>query len=97
MSLPDSLRLTLSTFTSNASGASVGMEAGYTQFGAAVFSFCARYLRLRREDCRIFVTAGAAAAISAPSMRRWRARSMASSWCTAAIPRARWRRSPWRL
>ncbi|TAK99696.1 MAG: chloride channel protein [Rhodospirillaceae bacterium] len=65
MSVRDSLRLTLSAFTSNVSGASVGMEAGYTQIGAALFSACARYLRLRREDSRIFVTAGAAAAISA--------------------------------
>lgn len=65
MSLKDSLRLLLSTLTSNGSGASVGMEAGYTQSGAALFSVVARFFRLRREDRRIFVTAGAAAAISA--------------------------------
>jgi CIC family chloride channel protein len=65
MSVRDSARLTLSALTSNVSGASVGMEAGYTQIGAALFSALAGYLRLRRDDYRIFVTAGAAAAISA--------------------------------
>jgi CIC family chloride channel protein len=38
MPLRDSLRLTLATLISNASGASLGMEAGYSQFGAAVYS-----------------------------------------------------------
>ena len=65
MSLTDSIRLTLMTVVSNASGASLGMEAGYSQFGAALFSRFGREFRLRREDQRIFVTAGAAAAIAA--------------------------------
>jgi CIC family chloride channel protein len=65
MSLTDSVRLTLMTVVSNASGASLGMEAGYSQLGAAVFSRFGRQFRLRREDQRIFVTAGAAAAIAA--------------------------------
>lgn len=65
MSLLDSVRLTLMTVVSNASGASLGMEAGYSQLGAALFSRFGREFRLRREDQRIFVTAGAAAAIAA--------------------------------
>lgn len=65
MSLVDSIRLTVATMISNAAGASVGMEAGYTQMGAAIFSWVSQYFRLRREDARIFVTAGAGAAIAA--------------------------------
>jgi CIC family chloride channel protein len=65
MSLLDSIRLTTMTVVSNASGASLGMEAGYSQLGAALFSRFGRQFRLRREDQRIFVTAGAAAAIAA--------------------------------
>lgn len=65
MSLPDSLRLTGFTLISNAAGASLGMEAGYTQFGSGVFSSIAGYFRLRRADHRVFVTAGSAAAIAA--------------------------------
>lgn len=65
MSMLDSIRLTIATMLSNAAGASVGMEAGYTQFGAAMFSSVSQYFRLRRDDARIYVTAGAAAAIAA--------------------------------
>jgi CIC family chloride channel protein len=60
-----SMRLTLSTLISNGAGASLGMEAGYTQFGSAVFSYIGQALRLRRADQRVFVTSGAAAAIAA--------------------------------
>lgn len=65
MSLLDSARLTLSTIISNASGASLGMEAGYSQFGSGVFAAIGRYFHLRRADQRMFVSAGAAAAIAA--------------------------------
>jgi CIC family chloride channel protein len=65
MSLIDSLRLTAATVLSNASGASLGMEAGYTQLGSGIFATIGEYLRLRRADMRIFVTAGAAASIAA--------------------------------
>ncbi len=65
MSLLDSLRLTLSTILSNGSGASVGMEAAYTQAGAGVASVMGQRLRLRRADLRTLVGCGAAAAISA--------------------------------
>ncbi len=65
MSLMDSIRLTFNTLISNASGASLGMEAGYSQLGAGVFSSVAQFFQLRRADSRIFVTAGAGAAIAA--------------------------------
>src|SRR5262249_33731396 len=64
LSFADSVRLTISTLISNAAGASLGMEAGYTQFGAAIYSYAGQVLRLRRADQRGFVTAGAAAAIA---------------------------------
>ncbi|HEY1612508.1 MAG TPA: chloride channel protein [Rhizomicrobium sp.] len=65
MSFVDSLRLTAATVISNAAGASLGMEAGYTQFGSGFFSQLGAYFRLRRADQRVFVTAGSAAAIAA--------------------------------
>ncbi|MCW5736864.1 MAG: chloride channel protein [Enhydrobacter sp.] len=65
MSMTDSLRLLLATFWSNASGVAVGMEAGYSQLGAAILAKVGQYFRLRRSDQRIFVGAGAGAAIAA--------------------------------
>ncbi len=65
MSLRDSIRLTTATVISNGAGASLGMEAGYSQLGAGLYSRIGQYLRLRRTDQRMFVTAGAAAAIAA--------------------------------
>ena len=65
MSMTDSLRLLFATVWSNLSGLAVGMEAGYSQFGAAVLAKVGQYFRLRREDQRIFVAAGAGAAIAA--------------------------------
>jgi len=65
MRLRPSCWLTFTTILSNGAGASLGMEAGYTQFGAALFSRVGQYFHLRRMDLRVFVTAGAAAAIGA--------------------------------
>jgi CIC family chloride channel protein len=65
MSMTDSLRLLIATFWSNASGVAVGMEAGYSQIGAAILAKVGQYFRLRRPDQRIFVGAGAGAAIAA--------------------------------
>jgi CIC family chloride channel protein len=65
MSMTDSLRLLVATFTSNVAGVSIGMEAGYVQLGSGIFSRIGRWFRLRRSDLRIFVGAGAAAAIAA--------------------------------
>jgi len=65
MSMIDSLRLVIATIVSNAAGASVGMEAGYSQFGSSVFASLGQRLKLRRTDQRTFVASGAAAAIAA--------------------------------
>ncbi len=65
MSMFDSLRLVTSTIVSNACGASVGMEAGFSQLGASIFSSVGQFFQLRRADQRVFVTSGAAAAIAA--------------------------------
>ena len=65
MNLKDSLWLTFTTFLSNAAGASLGMEAGYSQLGGGIYSWIGSRLRLRRADLRVFVTAGAGAAIAA--------------------------------
>src|SRR6185312_1588336 len=65
MSLPDSLRLTFLTILSAGVGASVGLEAAYTQLGSGTASWLGSTLRLRRSDLRTFVGCGAAAAIGA--------------------------------
>lgn len=65
MSLTDSLLLTGGTILSCGSGASVGLEAGYTQTTSGVASWLAGALRLRRVDVRTLVGCGAAAAIAA--------------------------------
>ena len=66
MSLSDSLRLTGMTVLSAGVGASVGLEAAFTQLGAGISSRIGRVLHLRRGDLRTFVGCGAAAAIAAP-------------------------------
>ncbi|MNS85407.1 Voltage-gated ClC-type chloride channel ClcB [compost metagenome] len=53
------------TLVSNGCGASVGLEASYTQMGAGSGSQLGRVMRLRRNDVRILVGAGAAGAIAA--------------------------------
>jgi chloride channel protein, CIC family len=65
MSLRDSLVVSAQTLISNGCGASVGLEAGYTQIGAGLASRLGLWLRLRRSDLRVMVGAGAAGAISA--------------------------------
>src|SRR5437868_12757916 len=65
MSMTDSLRLLVATLWSNICGVAVGMEAGYSQLGAAVLAKVGQCFRLRRPDQRIFVGAGAGAAIAA--------------------------------
>ncbi len=63
MSLRDSLIVSMQTLISNSVGASVGLEAGYAQMGSGLGSFLGQKLRLRRNDLRLLVGAGAAAAI----------------------------------
>jgi chloride channel protein, CIC family len=65
MSAWGSLRLLAKTLISNAAGASLGMEAAYTQSGSWFFSYAGQKLHLRRQDMRILVAAGSAAAIAA--------------------------------
>lgn len=65
MSLRDSLVVSLQTLISNGCGASVGLEAGYTQIGAGLASWLGVKLGLRRSDMRVLLGAGAAGAIAA--------------------------------
>ncbi len=65
MSLTDSLIVTIQTLLSNAAGASVGLEAGYTQISSALASRLGRSFRVRRNDLRLLVGCGAAGAIAA--------------------------------
>ena len=65
MSLVESVRLASATLISNGVGAALGLEAAFTQIGAGILSEAGQRLRLRRADLRVFVAAGAAAAIAA--------------------------------
>ena len=65
MSLNDSLIVVMQTLLSNGFGASVGLEAGYTQIGSALASRLGRMFRVRRNDLRLLVGCGAAGAIAA--------------------------------
>ncbi len=64
MSLNGSLIVVLQTIMSNGVGASVGLEAGYTQIGSAIASRWGHAFRVRRSDLRLLVGCGAAAAIA---------------------------------
>jgi len=61
----DSLLVSFQTLLSNGSGASVGLEAAYAQMGGGIASIAGQWLRLRRNDLRVLVGAGAGAAIGA--------------------------------
>ena len=65
MSFRESVILAGQTMVSNGFGASVGLEAGYTQMSAAIASWAGRVLELRRGDVRILVASGAAGAVAA--------------------------------
>jgi len=65
LSLRDSVVVSTQTLVSNGCGASVGLEAGYTQIGAGAASLIGQFLHLRRNDLRLIVGCGAAAAIAA--------------------------------
>ncbi len=64
MSLTGSLVVVLQTIISNGVGASIGLEAAYTQIGAAIASRVGHTFRVRRGDLRLLVGCGAAAAIA---------------------------------
>jgi CIC family chloride channel protein len=65
MSLTDSILIALQTVVSCGGGASVGLEAGYTQIGSGVGSSLGSFFRMRRSDMRTLVGCGAAGAIAA--------------------------------
>jgi CIC family chloride channel protein len=65
MSLTDTFIIVVQTMISSGFGASVGLEAGYTQVGSGLASRLARLFNLRRNDARILVGCGAAGAIAA--------------------------------
>ncbi len=65
LSLTDSVIVCIQNVISNGFGASVGLEAGYTQIASGVASKLGVKLKLRRGDLRILVGCGAAGAISA--------------------------------
>ena len=64
MSFRGSLIVALQTVWSSGVGASVGLEAGFTQLASGVASSIGRAFRLRRRDLRILVGCGAAGAIA---------------------------------
>ncbi len=65
MSFRGSLLVAVQTLWSSGVGASVGLEAGYTQLAAGIASSIGRKFRLRRGDLRVLVGCGAAGAIAA--------------------------------
>ncbi|MGH6834844.1 MAG: chloride channel protein [Methylocella sp.] len=65
MSLKDSALVAVQTVISNGFGASVGLEAAYTQMGSGLASWLGTAFRLRRGDMRTLVACGSAGAISA--------------------------------
>jgi CIC family chloride channel protein len=64
MSVRGSLIVALQTIWSSGVGASVGLEAGYTQLASGVASWIGQAFRLRRRDLRVLVGCGAAGAIA---------------------------------
>jgi CIC family chloride channel protein len=65
MSFRDSVFVALQTMGSSGAGASVGLEAGYTQAASGLASHIGRRLRLRRADMRLMVGCAAGGAIGA--------------------------------
>ncbi|KKW90652.1 chloride channel protein [Sphingobium chungbukense] len=61
----DNLIIATQTVISNGMGASVGLEAAYAQMGGGAASMLGQWLKLRRNDLRTLVGAGAGAAIGA--------------------------------
>src|SRR6202012_4905987 len=60
MSLNDNLVVVAQNIIFNGVGASIGLEAGYTQIGSAMASRFGRMFRVRRNDLRLLVGCGAA-------------------------------------
>jgi CIC family chloride channel protein len=64
MSMRGSLIVAAQTVWSSGIGASVGLEAGYTQLASGIASTIGRAFHLRRNNVRVLVGCGAAAAIA---------------------------------
>ena len=64
MSFRGSVIVALQTVWSSGVGASVGLEAGYTQLASAIGSWFGRVFHVRRNDLRLLVGCGAAGAIA---------------------------------
>ncbi len=65
MSLRDSINLGILTVVAVGFGGSAGLEAAYTQVGSGLSSKIGQNIRLRRQDLRLLVGCGSAAAIAA--------------------------------
>lgn len=65
LSMTDTFIVAGQTMISSGFGASVGLEAAYTQTGSGIASWIARKCGLRRSDIRILVGCGAGGAIAA--------------------------------
>jgi len=73
MSLVGSIIVAAQTVWSSGVGASVGLEAGYTQLASGLASRIGNAFRLRRGDLRILVGCGAAARQPSRTRRQWTA------------------------
>jgi len=65
MSAIDSGLIAIQTILSNGTGASVGLEAAYTQVGSGLASLVGQVFGMRRPDLRTLVACGSAGAIAA--------------------------------
>jgi chloride channel protein, CIC family len=65
MSVRESLMVAIQTMVSSSYGASVGLEAGYTQASSGLVSHLASRLSMRRSEIRLLVGCASAGAISA--------------------------------
>ena len=70
MSLSGSLIVVLQTIMSNGFGASIGLEAGYTQIGSAIASRVGHAFRVRRTICGCWSAAAPRRRSRGRSMRR---------------------------
>lgn len=61
----DNLVIAAQTIVSNGAGASVGLEAAYAQMGGGFASMLGQWFKLRRNDLRTLLGAGAGAAVGA--------------------------------
>ena len=80
LSARGSLYISLQTLISNGFGASVGLEAAYTQICGMLASLLGRGLGARRVDMRLLVGCGAAAICALPSPKR----ATSAEWGAAA-------------